>query len=96
VYKIDPRLDSFTRNLLSKEDWRSVLLNEPGKIWPEVPLVSKPFCWACAGERLAWATSGPYRSVVSPTSSSKSVRPDADACKEMALGVPTEVIGRDI
>jgi hypothetical protein len=36
VYKVDPRLDSFTRNLLSKDDWRAALLDEPGERWPEV------------------------------------------------------------
>lgn len=28
VYKVDPRFDSFARNLLSKDDWRPTLSNE--------------------------------------------------------------------
>jgi hypothetical protein len=29
LYKVDPRLDSLCRNLLSKDDWRSALGDEP-------------------------------------------------------------------
>ena len=39
VYKVDPRLDSFARNLLSKDDCRPALADEVFKGWPEVPLV---------------------------------------------------------
>ena len=34
VYKVDPRPDSFARNLLSKDDWRLALLNEPVEVGP--------------------------------------------------------------
>lgn len=37
VYKVDPRLDSLACNLLSKDDCRLALLDEPGKSWPKVP-----------------------------------------------------------
>ena len=37
VYKVDPRFDSLACNLLSKDDWRLSLPDEPGESWPEMP-----------------------------------------------------------
>ena len=34
VYKVDPSIDSFTRNLLSKDDWRAALLDKVIECWP--------------------------------------------------------------
>jgi len=73
VYKVDPRVDSLARNLLSKDDWRAALRDEPGKIWPEVTVIRKPSSRACRAERLAGTTAGPDRPGIVPTSSSKSV-----------------------
>jgi hypothetical protein len=47
LYKVDPRLDSFARNLLSKDDCRAALLDEPVEVRPKVPLVIKPASFAC-------------------------------------------------
>jgi len=50
-YKIDPLIRA--RNLLAKDRVRSLVFNVPEPMGPKVPLVSKPFSFACAGERLA-------------------------------------------
>jgi hypothetical protein len=96
VYKVDPRIDSAARNLLSKDDWRAALADEPVPRRPQVPLVIKPSSFACRGERLARTGTGPNRSIVRPASASKRVRPDADSGEEMALVVTSQVIRSDI
>jgi hypothetical protein len=96
VYKVDPRLCSFTRNLLSKDRCRATLLDKPLPRGPKVPLVSKPCAFACRAERLAWAGSGPDGFVVGPTGLAEGVTPDADSGEEVALSVSQKVIWRDI
>ena len=56
------------RNLLSKDDWRAALSDEPVPVGPEMPLVSKPSALARAGERLARTASRPNRSMIRPNS----------------------------
>jgi len=96
VYKVDPRLDSRARNLLSKDDWRAALADEPIPRRPKVPLVVKPSSFACRGERLARTGTGPNRSIIGPAGASKRVRPDTDSGEEMALVVGSQVIRSDI
>jgi len=85
VYKVDPRFDSFARNLLSKDDWRAALLDEVLKGGPEVPLVIKSRAFACRAERLARTGTSPNRSVVTPSGIAKGVRPNPNACEEVTL-----------
>ena len=91
VYKVDPRLDSFARNLLSKDDCRAALFDEMLEGRPEVPLVIKPSTFACRAERLARTGAGPNRSIVRPTRTSQGKAPNANAGEEMALGKTGEV-----
>jgi hypothetical protein len=93
LYKVEPRLCVLARNLLSKDDWRAVLRDEPMERWPQVPLVIKPAAFACRGERLAWAGSGPHGTVIRPSGEPQGVGPSANAGEEMALGVASEVVG---
>lgn len=93
VYKVDPSVCVFARNLLSKNDWRAALFDEVVPRRPEVPLVIKRKSFACRAERLARAGTGPNRSIVWPAGMPQRVRPDADAGKEMALGVWLEIAG---
>jgi hypothetical protein len=67
VYKVDPRPNITTRNLLSKDDCRAALCDEvvPGR--PEVPLVSKPAAFACRAERLARTTASPNTLTITDT-----------------------------
>jgi hypothetical protein len=97
LYKVDPFVgESATRSLLSKNDWRAALLDEPMPGRPEVPLVSKPAAFACLGERLAWAGASPDGTFVGPPGLPESEGPEPDAGEEMALGVAAEVIGTDV
>lgn len=96
VYKVDPRLDSLTRNLFSKDDWRRALLDEPGKRRPKVPWVLKPKSIACRGERLARTGTGPNRSIICPAGAPKGEGPDTDAGEEVALLETAQVAGVDI
>jgi hypothetical protein len=93
VYKVDPSVCVFARNLLSKNRWRAALFDEVVPRRPEVPLVIKRKSFACRAERLARAGTGPNRSIVGPAGTPQRVRPDADAGKEMALGVGLEIAG---
>jgi hypothetical protein len=96
LYKVDPRVCVLARNLLSKDDCRAALLDEPEPGWPKVPLVIKPCAFACRAERLAWTGAGPDGAVVGPSCASKRTAPDTDAREKMALSVRPEVVRRDI
>jgi hypothetical protein len=61
-----------------------------------VPLVSKPCSFACRGERLARATSGPQGLVISVSGESSGVAPDPDSGKEVTLGVSHNVVWNNI
>lgn len=81
--------------LASKRD-RSALADEPMPSGPEVAIVSKPISFACLGERLAWAGSGPDPAVVGPSGHAEGERPAAEPGKEMTLDVAGEIGGADI
>jgi hypothetical protein len=63
---------------------------------PKVPLISKPFSFACRGVRLARATSGPTGSIIGPTSESEGVAPSSDSGEEVTLGVSCKIAWLDI
>jgi hypothetical protein len=92
VYKVDPRPDSLACNLLSNDDWRRALLDEPGKTWPQMPWVRKPSSSACRAERLARTGTGPNRSIIGPSGLTQGIGPDADPGEEMALREFSQVI----
>jgi hypothetical protein len=83
-------------NLLSKDDWRATLRNEPVPDWPQVPLVSKPASFSCRAERLARAATCPYGPIVGPLSKSESVRPSADSGKEVALCEAPQIVRSNV
>jgi len=96
VYKVDPRPSSLARNLLSKNNWRLALLDEPLKRWPKVPLIIKPCAFACRAERLAWAASSPHLAIIWPSGVSERVAPHSDSCKEVALCISSKLIWSNI
>jgi len=61
-----------------------------------VPLVIKPFSFACRAERLAWAGSGPDGSVVRPSGEPERVGPDSDPGEEVDLGESHKVGWSDV
>lgn len=48
-----------------------------------MPLVSKPFAFACCAERLTWTRSGPDFLIVRPVGEFKGIGPSSNSCKEV-------------
>lgn len=63
---------------------------------PQVPLVSKPAPFACRGERLARAGSGPDGAVLWPSGEAQRKGPSADSGEEVALGESGEFTWADV
>jgi hypothetical protein len=96
LYKVDPRICVTACNLLSKDDCRAALLDEPVEMRPKVPLVIKPSSRACRGERLARAGTSPNRSVIGPAGAAQGQAPDPDSGEKMALLESAQVGGVNI
>jgi hypothetical protein len=94
-YSGEPRPSKFARNLLSKDDWRTALADEPQELGPQVPLVSLSLLLPGCAERLAGTTSGPNRPIIGPSCESKRKRPSPDPGEEVALRVPGKVARPD-
>ena len=91
LYKVDPRVCVFARNLFSQDSWRATRSDEMMEVRPEMPLVIHPCSCACRAERLAGAASGPYCSVIRHACATERVTPHTDTSKEMALSESSEV-----
>ena len=96
LYKVEPRLCVLARNLLSKDDCRAALVDEPMPHRPQVPLVIKPISFACRAERLAWAATGPDGAIIGPSSSPEGIGPDTNAGEEVALSKSMKVGWTDV
>jgi hypothetical protein len=96
LYKVEPVEAVIACNLFAKDDWRRALADEVVECGPKMPLVSKPFSFACRAERLTGAASCPHGPVVVPSGKSQAIGPDADSGEEMALGVAAEVGGLEV
>ena len=83
-------------NLFAKDDDRAALAEELNPRRPKVARIVPASLGAGTREGLTGTGAGPDRSVVGPSSESKSVGPAPDAGKEMALGEATEVSGANI
>jgi hypothetical protein len=59
TYSGEPFTSKAARNLLSKDDWRAAVLEEPAHVGPEVALVGLAAAAAGVAERLARAGAGP-------------------------------------
>jgi len=93
---VEPREPVLARNLLAKDDVRSMVADEGGEHRPEVALVVEPSPLSCVAERLARARARPDWAVVGPSSEPKSVAPGSDACEEVDLRVPIEFLRLDL
>jgi len=96
LYSVEPSEPVLACNLLAKNDRRSLRGNEAVEIGPEVALIIEPSALSCGAEGLAGAGACPNRSIVWPSCKPQGVRPDADACEEMALRESSKVVGSDI
>jgi hypothetical protein len=88
---VEPREAICARNLLSKDDWRAALADEPEPFRPEMPSVFTASLPAGGAERLARTTSRPNGKLVWNACESERVAPDADSGEEVALPPPGEV-----
>jgi hypothetical protein len=61
-----------------------------------VPLVSKPLSFACRAERLAWARSGPERTIGWDAGLPQGKGPSADSGKEVALNKSRKFSWRNV
>jgi hypothetical protein len=96
-YKVEPGKGSNARNLFSKHHWRCALAaDDVIERRPQVPLVSKPTAFACRGERLARAGSGPDGAVLWPSCEAQRKAPPADSGEEVALGKSVEFAWADV
>jgi hypothetical protein len=88
VYKVEPSEAVLACNLLANDDCRAALADEPAELRPEVAGVFGSSAGSGGGEGLARTTTCPDRPFVGPAGEPEGIGPDADARKEMALGVP--------
>lgn len=65
--------------MLSKDDWRRTLADEPEPRGPQMPLVRCSSAFPGDAERLAWTASGPNGKVCWPASEPERVVPESDA-----------------
>lgn len=81
---VEPREASRARNLLSKDDCRAALADEPKPRRPEMTGIVEAFAFAGAAERLAGTRACPNRSVCGPAGELERVGPSPDAGEEVA------------
>jgi hypothetical protein len=93
AYSSEPLTSKLARNLLSSDDWRRALADEPLKLGPEVSLVGSAGTVAGGAERLAGTRAGPDGPVTGPSGERQGQRPAADAGEKMALHIPPQVLG---
>jgi hypothetical protein len=89
--KVEPSVGNRRLNLLANDKLRSALRDEAEKLRPQVPLVLRAALLPRRGERLARARARPAFEVLRPREP-EGERPPSDPCKEMALGIPLEII----
>jgi hypothetical protein len=82
-YKVEPRPSKRARNLLSKDDWRLALFDEPLPEGPEVSLIVESFLAPRCGKRLTGRAARPHRNIPRPAREIECVRPSTDARKEV-------------
>jgi hypothetical protein len=82
--------------LLSKDDWRLSLRDEPFEFRPKMSRVVESFSFAGNRKRLAGAAAGPDRAIVFPSSEACGKAPSPDTGEKMTLGISFEVVWLDI
>jgi hypothetical protein len=96
LYSVEPAEAVLARNLLSKDDWRAALADEPVELGPEVALIGKSCSFSGGAEGLTRAGASPDGPVVGPSCETEGVGPDADPGKEMALREFAKIVGSNI
>ena len=91
VYSVEPTEAVSARNLLSKDDWRAALFDEPEPLGPEMALVSHAFPFSSSAEGLAGTRAGPNGNVIWPAGEPERIGPDANSGKGVELGGVSDV-----
>jgi hypothetical protein len=73
TYSVEPAEAVLARNLLSKDNWRAALCDEPVKLGPEVAFVFDALALTGGAEGLAGTASGPDGPVVRPSGEAEGV-----------------------
>jgi hypothetical protein len=92
----EPLAAKTTRNLFSKECWRTALGENSEEMRPEVPIIGKSLLASGAGERLARAGARIDRTIVRPTGEPQGIRPAADSREPVPLAESTHFACRDL
>ena len=95
TYSGEPFTSVRARNLLSKNHWRTALLDEAAKRRPEVAFILLAFLLSADAERLAGAGAGPHGHVLGPPRELERQRPPPDAREEVGLGILLELLRID-
>jgi hypothetical protein len=96
LYSVEPAEAVLARNLLSKDDWRAALADEPVELGPEVALIGKSCPLSGGAEGLTRAGASPDGPVVGPSCETEGVGPDADTGEEVALREFAKIVGSNI
>lgn len=88
--------DCRTRNLLSENEVGLALADESVEDGPEMSLIGLGESSTGDREWLAWTGSGPDAAILGPPRKLEGEAPSGDPGKEVTLGVPAKVGGRDI
>jgi hypothetical protein len=96
LYSVEPSEAVLARNLLSKDDWRTALADEPVELGPEVALIGKSGSFSGGAEGLTRARASPDGPVVGPSCETEGVGPDADSGEEVALREFAKIVGSNI
>ena len=92
---VEPTMSNSGRNLLTKQDWRSALANEPKPFRPEVPRVSPARLLPGRAEGLAGTGARPC-GTLAPSCKVESKLPPGDAGKEVNAVISSNVIWSEI
>jgi hypothetical protein len=82
---IEPSVSIRARNLLSKDDWRLALFDEPEPRGEEMPAIGDAVSRAGVTERLTWRGARPNGNGIGPPGEPKSETPDPDPREEVRL-----------
>jgi hypothetical protein len=96
LYSVEPAEAVLARNLLSKDDCRTALADEPVELGPEVALIGKSGSFSGGAEGLTRAGASPDGPVVGPSCETEGIGPDADPGEEVALREFAKIVGSNI
>lgn len=95
-YSVEPRPSSRARNLLSKDDRRATLADEPEPCGPEVSLVPRSLAPSGNAEGLAGTAPGPNRDSSRPLGELECVLPETNSGEGVEASTASCVVCREV